>query len=234
MKFSLFYIALLSFLMISCSGKKDNSIQDPVNKNRQKIITQKGTDQLENYRDCPMEGNAKPDRVKQLNLLKNRYTAPTDINPKINLAAIERDGNDENRFSVHDGAEITGYVYDVKPGGVETCNCKEKDIAYRDTHIEIIANPMNSPPDRRIIVEITPRWREIMSKKGVDWSTRAIRDKFLGRWVKVTGWMLFDIEHGDEAEHTNPGRPRNWRETAWEIHPVTDIQVINRPAKPAL
>jgi hypothetical protein len=58
-----------------------------------------------------------------------------------------------------------------------------------------------------------------------------LRKTLLGRWVKFTGWMLFDIEHSDEAENTKPGRTRNWRGTAWEIHPITDIQVLN-PRKP--
>jgi len=68
-----------------------------------------------------------------------------------------------------------------------------------------------------------------MATQGIDWSTRALRDKFLGRWVKVRGWMLFDVEHVDHKENTAPGRARNWRATAWEIHPVTSIEVAPRP-----
>jgi hypothetical protein len=64
-----------------------------------------------------------------------------------------------------------------------------------------------------------------MKAEGVDWSTKALRSKLLGRWVTFTGWMLFDEEHASQAENTNPGRPRNWRATAWEIHPVTQIVV---------
>lgn len=77
-----------------------------------------------------------------------------------------------------------------------------------------------------MIVEVTPRWLAIMTAKGVDWSTRTLRDRVLGRWVKVTGWMLFDVEHRKQAENTAPGRPRNWRATAWEIHPITAIKVV--------
>jgi len=46
-----------------------------------------------------------------------------------------------------------------------------------------------------------------MGARGVDWSTRALRDHYLGRWVRVRGWMLFDTEHKGEAENTAPGRP---------------------------
>jgi len=38
--------------------------------------------------------------------------------------------------------------------------------------------------------------------------------------------MLFDAEHKDEAKNTAPGRPRNWRATAWEVHPATLIEVV--------
>jgi hypothetical protein len=61
--------------------------------------------------------------------------------------------------------------------------------------------------------------------KGWIWSTRALRDRLLGRWIKVRGWMLFDVEHQNASENTAPGRERNWRATAWEIHPITSIEV---------
>jgi hypothetical protein len=36
---------------------------------------------------------------------------------------------------------------------------------------------------------------------------------------------LFDVEHQNASENTAPGRERNWRATAWEIHPITSIEV---------
>jgi hypothetical protein len=183
------------------------------------------------YNGCPMEGDARSAAVRALNRLKNRYTAPMpeQINPKITLASILAPGDDIGRWRVSQGATITGYVYDVKPGRIETVNCHAWDLADRDTHIELVLDPMNTGAAKRMIVEVTPRWRVLMGAQGVDWSTRALRDKFLGRWVRVTRWMLFDVEHKNEAENTAPGRPRNWRATAWEIHPVTSIEVVQRP-----
>jgi len=78
------------------------------------------------------------------------------------------------------GAEFVGYVYDVKPGLVESVNCSAHHVADRDTHIELVLNPMGSSPTSRMIVEVTPRRRAIMASRGVDWSTRALRDHFLG------------------------------------------------------
>jgi hypothetical protein len=38
--------------------------------------------------------------------------------------------------------------------------------------------------------------------------------------------MYFDVGHAEESENVSPGKPDNWRATAWEIHPVTKITVI--------
>ena len=189
--------------------------------------------QLPEEESCPPEGTAREYRVMELNRLKNRTAspAPGDINNAIILAKMLEEGDDRRRWNTGDAAEIIGYVADVKVGGVETCNCKATDPEHRDTHIELVADPMHGGYTKKIIIEITPRIRALAAKKGLDWSTRALRDKLLGRWVKVQGWMLFDFEHLNQADNTHPGGERNWRATAWEIHPVTSIEVINGAAR---
>ena len=186
---------------------------------------------LETYNGCGMEGDASSPAVRELNLLKNRYTAPEpqQIDPRVSLAAILEPGEDRGRWSDRHAAEITGYVWDVKIGGVETVNCRATDPPDRDTHIELVLDPMNSSEDRRVIVEVTPRSRALAEQRGEDWSTRALRDHFQGRWVRVRGWLLFDIEHESQSVNTAPNRPRDWRATAWEIHPVTSLEVVDRP-----
>ena len=181
--------------------------------------------------DCPPEGTAKEYDLQQLNRLKNKALPPTetDFNKDVTTAKMLAPGNDRDRWSVNKGAEISGYVASVKVGGVETCNCKTKDPEHRDTHIELVLDPMNEGTTSKVIVEVTPRIRQAMAAKGEDWSTRALRDKLLGRWVKVKGWMLFDEEHEHQADNTAPNGPHNWRGTCWEIHPVTSIEVIDRP-----
>jgi hypothetical protein len=179
------------------------------------------------YHDCPMGGTAKRNTVQNLNRQKNRYNEPRpeDFDSKITLKDMLAPGYDVARFDHSKAVTITGYVEDVKMGGVETCNCGTKDPQYRDTHIELVLDPMKSGETQRVIVEVTPRWRAIMQAKGIDWSTKALRTKFMGRWVKVNGWLMFDAEHENASENTNPGRARNWRATAWEVHPITSIEV---------
>jgi len=180
---------------------------------------------------CPPEGTAREYRLMELNRLKNRTALPTsgEISGTITLEKMLEEGDDRNRWSTNDAAELSGYVADVKVGGVETCNCHAKDPEHRDTHIELMLNPMGGSVTKKVIIEVTPRIRERAGKKGLDWSTSTLRDRLLGRWVKVQGWMLFDFEHSRQADNTNPGGERNWRATAWEIHPVTSIEVVNGP-----
>lgn len=180
---------------------------------------------------CPVEGNAKSERVQELNKLKNRTNSPllSDFDTTITLQKLLVPGKDQKRWTSSKAVKVIGYVCDVKVGGIETCNCKTKEKDLRDTHIELVTDPMNPAKSLRFIAEVTPRWRQEMKKKGVNWTTRALRDKFLGRWVVVEGWLMFDEEHEHQAQNTSPEGKNNWRATAWEIHPITKIEVTNRP-----
>jgi len=167
---------------------------------------------LEIFHGCGIEGDARSLGVRALDRLKNRYTgaSPTDIDSAITLQGILALGNDIGRWKVKEGAEIVGYVWDVKRGGIEGTNCHARDDADRDTHIELVLDLMHNDGSARMIVDVTPRWRYIMREWGSDRFTRALRDQFLGRWVKVRGWMLFDTEQRAESENTAPARPENW------------------------
>ena len=74
---------------------------------------------LEIYNGCGIEGDARSPGVQALNRLKNRYTAPQQFDPAITLAAMLAPGRDTGRWKVKKGAEIIGYVSDVKVGGTE-------------------------------------------------------------------------------------------------------------------
>lgn len=186
---------------------------------------------LETLDGCPLDGDASSAAVRELNRLKNRFTPPDpqQIDPSVTLAVLLEPGDDRGRWSNRRAAEITGYVWDVKVGGVETVNCRATDPAHRDTHIELVLDPMNGGENHRVIVEVTPRIRFLAEQRGEDWSTSALRDHFQGRWVRVRGWLLFDTEHESQSVNTAPNRPRDWRATAWEIHPVTSLEVVDRP-----
>lgn len=184
---------------------------------------------LSTYEDCEIHGSAKMGRKEyRLNEYKNRYSFPGD-NDYLHDVNLEQllSGNDEGQFSVDKAVSITGYVYKVKMGGVETCNCKEEDERHRDTHIEVTPDAEHTSAEYRLIVEVTPRMRTMMGVKGTDWSTEELRQQLTGHKVKFQGWLFYDEEHESQSFATRPNGKRNWRASCWELHPVTRIEVVD-------
>jgi hypothetical protein len=187
---------------------------------------------------CGPTGSATSNPGKALNRLKNRFRIPEDdqIDPTISLPAMLAPGNDLNRFNRFDpskAATIQGFVIRAMAGGHgESCNCKATAIDEIDTHIEL-GLAADAPPTQRVIVEVTPRLRMLMKDKGIDWRTPTLQATFQGKWVEVTGWLMFDTAHIKQAENTNPGNPSNFRATCWELHPISSIKVLDAPAEAA-
>lgn len=183
------------------------------------------------FEGCPPEGTALSEHVRRLNDLKNRNAAPSDpdIDHAVTLAALLTPGDDRTRWDGSKAAEVTGYVFRVKSGGKETTNCGATDPPDEDTHVELVLSPDDSSKNRRVIVEVTPRWRAAEQARGVDWSTSALKAAIEGHWVKVRGWLFFDVEHKNQSDNTAPGNPSDWRATAWEIHPITSVEVVSPP-----
>jgi hypothetical protein len=157
--------------------------------------------------------------------LKNRTALPqaADFDSRVTLAALLQAGDDRLRWSPARAARVEGYVVTVGEGGIESANCFAR--ARRDTHIEL-ALRADAPPRERVILEVTPRLREWARQQGRDWSTPALQRELVGRWCRFEGWLFFDSGHAAESENTAPGRGQNWRATAWEVHPVTYIEVV--------
>jgi hypothetical protein len=183
------------------------------------------------YRYCdPQTGDAVRPDIQAINRLKNREAAPTakDFDRTVSLASMLRPGNDESRWDTYRAAQLVGYVADVKMGGVETVICHARSAHGRDTHIDLTISAADAYSEaKHVIVEVTPRWRAAMAAKGVDWETDTLRDRLLGRCVRVTGWLLFDAEHRRESRNTADAGREVWRATAWEIHPITAIETLS-------
>jgi hypothetical protein len=181
---------------------------------------------------CPLTGDAKQADLKALDQQKNRYVAPTtqQISAGISLSDMLKSGNDTHRWQNGKAVEIVGYVIDVQPGGVETCNCKTKNANYKDTHIAIVDSEGTTEDTKAVVVEVTPRVRLLEAKSGQSWSTNDLKSTLVNHWVRFRGWMLFDFMHAQQSENINPGNASDWRATAWEVHPVTDIEIVPAPA----
>lgn len=171
---------------------------------------------------CPDTGNATGKIARAVDILKNRRTPPspsaTDNN--VTLEKLLEPGDDRDRWDHDKGAEITGYVILVKPGGIETANCKARDLRHRDVHIEI-AQTKDAKKNEGVIVEVTPWGRA----DHPDWTSAKLKPMLLHKKVTIKGWLMDDVEHWNAAENTKPHNKANWRATIWEIHPITSITV---------
>lgn len=137
----------------------------------------------------------------------------------------------------------------------ESCNCKTQIPQYCDTHINVLPDENTDKTGGRnvYVVEVTRRIRILASKGllssniGNNWSTTALT-QLEGHRVRFSGYLYFDTDHSQEAWVNDPenhigfkkdqnghflrdasGRKigNNWRQTAWEIHPVMAIKVID-------
>ena len=165
-----------------------------------------------------------PDK-RALMTLKNRVEIPasTDYDPAVTLEALLQPGDDTHRWSSSKAATVQGYVVAVQAAGLELTNGFLPH--RRDIHIDI-ATRRDAPPRERVVLEVTPAMRDRANRRGWDWSEAALRRELVGRLCRFEGWLLFDREHADQSENTNPRGSGNWRATAWEVHPVTSITVV--------
>jgi hypothetical protein len=184
---------------------------------------------------CGPHGSSQPGRKEyDLNVLKNRYRIPSDaeIDKTITLDKLVGRTATKTKFSADKAVEVIGYVYDVKVGGVESCNCKATIQLFRDTHIEITLGEKKTGPGDRLIAEVTPRIRQMVAKNGEDWTTHNLKLILKGRMVKIRGWLLYDAEHEDASFADDPKNEighDNWRASSWEIHPVTSLEILDPP-----
>lgn len=177
-------------------------------------------------RNCPSAGIALTSRARSLHRLKNRTAFPqaADFDSRITLEALLQPGNDSNRWSTDRAARIQGEVIDVAYAGSEAANCFSS--SRRDIHI-LIATRKGAAKKEQVVLEVTPHLREWASKQGMDWSAETLHAQLIGHWVEFEGWLYFDLGHAEESENIAPNNPENWRATAWEVHPITKITVIN-------
>jgi hypothetical protein len=176
--------------------------------------------------NCPPEGCAISRDAREFARLKNRTLLPraSDYDNQVTLAALLQPGDDAARWSNTRAATLEGYVVGVEEGAIEAANCLS--FTERDTHINL-ALKLDAPPRERIILEVSPRMRAWAKGHGQDWSTNALNRELVGHRCRFQGWLLFDQEHADQSESTAPSAKDNWRATAWELHPLTDIKVVN-------
>ncbi|MGI8431890.1 MAG: hypothetical protein ACR2MW_06325 [Chthoniobacterales bacterium] len=146
---------------------------------------------------------------------------------------------------------LTGYLVLAYAGPPESTNCGNVD--FHDWHLEVFAAPADHAPEvgdpTPIICEITPRTQNAVYRDHIRLKALAafIRAPDLSyeptqhpaRKIRLTGYLLWDDDHNGAADvgatirsigankYHNP-----WRSTAWEIHPVVRVEMLDAPASP--
>ncbi|HKP93966.1 MAG TPA: hypothetical protein VJS88_08720 [Chthoniobacterales bacterium] len=148
---------------------------------------------------------------------------------------------------------FTGYLVIAYAGPPETTNCASTD--FHDWHLELFDQPLDHAPGigdpTPIICEITPRTQNAIFKDNVRIQALAgfIRAPDLSieptghppRKIRLAGYLLWDDEHNGTADVGTKISTiganqyhQPWRSTAWEVHPVTKVELlepsINSPA----
>jgi hypothetical protein len=175
--------------------------------------------------NCPNAGIAFTTRARQLHRLKNRaeLPKPSDFDSTVTLETLLQPGDDTNRWQTDHAARIQGEVVDIAYARPEATNCFSP--CRRDIHI-LIAARKGASKNEQMVLEVTPNLRDLAMKDGMDWSESSLRTQLVGHSCEFAGWLYFDVGHAEESENSAPHKSNNWRATAWEIHPVTEIKVI--------
>ena len=177
---------------------------------------------------CPPQGDATKAKLQRLNEAKARLddVSDDDVDDTVTMEGICEPGDDRLRWQDGQGVEITAYVIAVRDGGASSSNCHSPKSSDHDTVLELTPTQDATDSAHRVHAIVTPQWRRAVAADRVDWSTGAIRAHYLQRWVIVRGWMLYNYEAAATSLHTaNLPGPDIARASAWEIHPVTSIEL---------
>ncbi|HZC82292.1 MAG TPA: hypothetical protein VE222_11385, partial [Nitrospiraceae bacterium] len=109
-----------------------------------------------------------------------------------------------------------GYLVAIKPqgGSGESTNCHWTKSSQTDWHVALVKDAGDGEKTS-VVVETTPRIRKNHPK----WTVSTL-DKWVdsGDPVRISGWLMLDPEHRNHLG--------KYRETLWEIHPITMIEVM--------
>jgi hypothetical protein len=179
---------------------------------------------------CPPTGLTRKGKVPkrelaELNQLKNRTTQPTakQINKRITLETLFNSLDSKAAFNENEAVTIEGYLVDAKDEKGESCNCYS--IQNEDHDIHVFISPDKNVADKKkkdcLVVELSPYSKKLLP----EWTTSYIK-RNKGKKVRITGWLMFDIEHLNVSVASRPYAAELHRHNAWEVHPITDIRFV--------
>ena len=166
---------------------------------------------------CGPTGDTANPTARALNTDKNRTDVPGESDyVDIGWSDLENLPSDRVSDFVSAPVRTVGYLSHKinveNQGSGESTNCHLTADNEVDWHI-YLTDSSAQPISQAIIVETTPRtrpqhrWTAAMLTPLVDSQTK----------VRISGWLMYDTEH--------IGAIGTQRDTVWEIHPITKIEV---------
>jgi len=163
------------------------------------------------------EGPFASTAARHLRAMKNRAGAPPRFGalPIAGMAALARGGSYRSYGALEArGVAVEGWV--------------ERMIRATDGDFHLDLRGPAGPGTPYAIAEITPAWRRGSRRWSYDALVAALRaDGGVTAWeggprrVRLSGWLMYDFPH--EGMRPRPGMPP--AVAAWEIHPVTKIEI---------
>ena len=221
-------LVLLSGTLVACAGSPpapSAGTQTSVSSGALPDMPQKPAPQEITFQGCPPEGDGGD---PGLNRLKNRVDEGNYVPVAFDAVAkltwpkgAERRSRaswsraDAQEVARYEGIPISieGYLESARLSEPETTNCHGADAKHRDYHLYLVANSGDSRATS-IITEMTPRVRANHS----GWTiTRLEKIAKSQTRVRISGWLMLDQEHPDDA-----GKSRG---IIWEIHPIMKFEL---------
>jgi hypothetical protein len=115
---------------------------------------------------------------------------------------------------------VTGFIRVIRPQAKnkESTNCGETGEANTDWHIGLVG-AFDAPETLAMVVEPTPRSKKVHNGT---WTKTRLADyenpQDPADSVRISGFLMLDPEHMNHMH--------KYRQTLWEIHPVTRIEVF--------
>jgi hypothetical protein len=140
---------------------------------------------------------------------------------------------------------LTGWIVLAYPSLAESTNCN--DGVYHDWHLEMFPQSGEHAPQvddpTPIICEVTPRTEKILYDQGVRVRSLAAFIRLSDnsyqptghppRKIRVTGYLMWDDLHngpeavGPKVKFVTNDKPHHpWRATAWEVHPIFKVEIV--------
>lgn len=122
--------------------------------------------------------------------------------------------NVEPQITPLEGAPVAvvGFIFSIKKQGAEGTNCSFTGANEVDWHVPLVAHASDGEKTA-IVVELTPRIR----KDHAHWTDANLTPSGSKPKFRISGWLMYDPDH--------PAHLGKFRQTLWEIHPVTKIEV---------